>query len=79
MTTMNISLPETLRSFVDSQVSEGDYTSSSEYVRDLLRKEQDRVRLREMLLEGAASPLSETVWNAEYFEKMRQRVKAKKK
>ncbi len=79
MSTMNISMPETLRSFVDTQVSEGDYTSSSEYVRELLRKEQDRVRLREMLLEGAASPQSENVWNAEYFEKMRQRVKAKKK
>lgn len=79
MSTMNISLPEELRAFVNSQVSEGDYTSSSEYVRELLRKEKDRVRLREMLLEGAASPLSENVWNAEYFEKMRQRVKAKKK
>ncbi|MEQ1644062.1 MAG: type II toxin-antitoxin system ParD family antitoxin [Pyrinomonadaceae bacterium] len=79
MSTMNISLPETLRSFVDSQVSDGDYTSSSEYVRELLRKEQDRVRLREMLLDGAASPLSENVWNAEYFEKMRQSVEAKKK
>ena len=79
MSTMNISLPETLRSFVDSQVSGGSYGSSSEYMRDLLRKEQDRVRLREMLLAGAASPLSETVWNAEYFEKMRQSVKAKKK
>ena len=79
MSTMNISLPETLRSFVDTQVSDGDYGSSSEYVRELLRKEQDRVRLREMLLDGAASPLSENVWNAEYFEKMRQRVKAKKK
>ena len=76
---MNISLPETLKSFVDSQVSGGSYGSSSEYMRDLLRKEQDRVRLREMLLAGAASPLSETVWNAEYFEKMRQSVKAKKK
>ena len=79
MSTMNISLPETLKSFVDSQVSGGSYGSSSEYMRDLLRKEQDRVRLREMLLAGAASPLSETVWNAEYFEKMRQSVKAKKK
>ncbi len=79
MTTMNISLPEALKSFVDAQVSEGDYTSSSEYVREILRKEQDRVRLREMLLEGAASPVSETVWNAEYFEKMRDRIKAKKK
>ena len=67
MTTMNISLPEALKSFIDSQVSEGDYVSSSEYVRELLRKEQDRIRIREMLLEGAASPLSENVWDAEYF------------
>jgi antitoxin ParD1/3/4 len=79
MSTMNISLPETLKSFVDSQVSEGDYVSSSEYVRDVLRKEQDRVRLREMLLEGAASPVSENVWDTEHFEKMRERIKAKKK
>lgn len=76
---MNISLPEALRSFVDSQVSDGDYVSSSEYVRELLRKEQDRVRLREMLLDGAASPLSENGWNAEYFEKMRKRLKANEK
>lgn len=79
MSTMNISLSEELRSFVDSQVSDGDYVSSSEYVRELLRKEKDRVRLREMLLDGAASPVSKNVWDAEYFEKMRQRIKAKKK
>ena len=79
MSTMNISLPETLKSFIDTQVSDGDYGSSSEYMRDLLRKEQDRVRLRELLLDGAASPVSANVWNAEYFEKMRQSVKAKKK
>jgi len=76
MSTMNISLPETLKSFVDTQVTDGSYTSSSEYVRELLRKEKDRVRLREMLLEGAASPISETVWDAEYFEEMRQKIKA---
>ncbi len=79
MSTMNISLPETLKTFVDTQVSQGDYVSSSEYVREVLRKEQDRVRLRELLLEGAASPVSENVWNAEHFEKMRARIKAKKK
>lgn len=78
MSTMNISLPETLRTFVDTQVSEGDYTSSSEYVRELLRKEKDRVRLRELLLEGAASPVSDTVWDAEHFEKLRKRVRAQK-
>jgi antitoxin ParD1/3/4 len=79
MSTMNISLPESLKSFVDSQVSDGDYGSSSEYVRELLRKEKDRVRLREMLLEGGASPLSENVWDAEYFEKKRQNIGAKAK
>lgn len=78
MSTMNISLPEELRSFVDSQVSDGDYVSSSEYVRELLRKEKDRVRLRELLLEGAASPLNEKPLDAEYFEKYRRRARARK-
>ena len=78
MSTMNISLPEALKSFVDSQVSEGDYTSSSEYMRELLRKEQDRVRLRELLLEGAASPLSEQAWDEAYFEKLRKRARSRK-
>ncbi len=79
MSTMNISLPETLKSFVDSQVSEGNYTSSSEYVRDLLRREQNRVKIQALLLEGGASPQSDTVWDAKHFEKMRDRVKTRKK
>ncbi len=78
MSTMNISLPETLKSFVDSQVSEGDYGSSSEYMRELLRKEKDRVRLRDLLLEGAASPVSDTVWDTEHFEKLRKRVRTQR-
>jgi antitoxin ParD1/3/4 len=75
MSTMNISLPETLRSFVDTQVTEGDYTSSSEYVRDLLRKEQDRQRLRQLILDGMASPLNEKPLDAEYFENYRKRAR----
>ena len=78
MTTMNISLPGTLKSFVDAQVSGGDYTSNSEYVRELLRREQDRVRLRELILAGGASPLNEKPVDAEYFEKYRRRGRAKK-
>lgn len=78
MSTMNISLPETLRSFVDSQVAEGDYTSSSEYVRELLRREQDRIKLRELILDGAKSPLNKKPLDAEYFEKFRKRARAKK-
>lgn len=75
MSTMNISLPDTLRSFVDTQVTEGDYTSSSEYVRDLLRKEQDRVRLRQLILDGGASPLNDKPLDAEYFENYRRRAR----
>lgn len=77
MSTIKISLPETLKSFVDSQVADCDYTSSSEYVRELVRREHNRVHLREMLFEGAASPVSETVWNPEYFEALRDRVKSR--
>ena len=78
MTTMNISLSEELRSFVDSQVSGGDYISSSEYVREVLRKEKDRVRLREMLLEGMESPLMDEPMDAAYFDKFRKRIAEKK-
>lgn len=75
MSTMNISLPEELRTFVDSQVSDGDYVSSSEYMRELLRKEKDRVRLRQLIMDGGASPLNEKPLDAEYFENYRKRAR----
>lgn len=73
MTTMNISLPAELKAFVDSQV-EGRYGSSSEYVRELIRREQDKQALRNKLLEGAASPL-EGPADAAYFEGLRERIR----
>jgi antitoxin ParD1/3/4 len=58
MPTMNISLPENLKEFVESQVQSGDYSSASEFMRELLRREQ-KERLREQLehrlLEGLNS------------------------
>jgi len=76
MRTMNISLPEALRSFVDSQVSEGGYGSSSEYVTELLLNERDRVLLRQKLLDGLASPLNPQPLDEEYFEDLRKRARA---
>jgi antitoxin ParD1/3/4 len=70
---MNISLPDSLRSFVEEQVASGAYSTSSEYVRELIRKEQDRTHLRALLLEGAASPPSVTADRA-YFDSLRERV-----
>ena len=52
---MNASLPEELRTFVDEQVEDGRYGSTSEYVRDLIRRDQDRHRLRSLLFDGATS------------------------
>ena len=67
---MNISLPEILRSFVDDQVNARGYSSSSEYVRELIRKDQNRQHLRELLLEGAASPQAVEA-DADYFDGLR--------
>ena len=74
MNTMNISLPETLKSFVDQQVRSRGYSSSSEYVRELIRKDQDRQHLRGLLLEGAASPPAVTA-DSDYFGQLRVRVR----
>ena len=71
---MNISLPEALKSFVDQQVSARGYSSSSEYVRELIRKDQDRQRLRGLLLEGAAS-LPAVSADPDYFGRLRDRVR----
>ena len=55
MATMNISLPDELKQFIDAQVSEHGYGSTSEYLRDLIRKQRDVEKLRGMLLEGVNS------------------------
>lgn len=74
MSTMNISLPEALKAFVDEQVSQRGYGTSSEYVRVLIRKDQDIQRLRDMLLDGAGSAVMAPV-DAGYFQGLRDRVK----
>ncbi len=77
MSTMNISLPDALKAFVDQQVNVRGYGTSSEYVRELIRKDQDIQRLREMLLDGAGSaPTAST--DAGYFQALRDRVTQRK-
>ena len=74
MSTMNISLPDSLKAFVDQQVDRRRYGTSSEYVRELIRKDQDRQRLRELLLAGASSAPS-VVADTTYFDGLRARVR----
>lgn len=55
MQSMNISLPEPLKQFVDGQIAQGRYSSVSEYVRELIRDDEKRKaqeQLEALLLEG---------------------------
>lgn len=74
MSTMNISLPAPLKSFVDEQVADRGYGTCSAYVRELILRDRDRRHLRDLLLEGGESPPS-VIADAAYFEELRARVR----
>ena len=84
MQSMNISLPEPLKKFVDGQIAEGRYSSVSEYMRELIRADEKRKaedRLGAMLLEGlngAETELSPTDWSDIRKEAL-AKVEARKK
>jgi antitoxin ParD1/3/4 len=76
MTTLNISLPENLKAFVEDQVASGGYSTASEYIRSLIREAQER-RARESLetkllaaLEGEPEEMSREDW-----DRLRSRVR----
>lgn len=70
--TMNISLPEALKRYVETRVAGGEYGNTSEYIRDLIRHDRDdrlqweQQRLEALLLEGIESGpaelLTERAW-----------------
>ena len=71
MQTMNISLPESMKHFIDAQVTTGGYSSASEYVRALVRDAQQRqakARLETLLLEaldsGDPTAMTKADWDA---------------
>lgn len=58
MTTLNISLPESMRAFIDEQIAKGGYSTASEYIRNLIRQDQKQaaqMKLEAILLEGLDS------------------------
>ena len=64
MATMNISLPNKMKEWVEARIAAGDYSNVSDYVRDLIRREQSRTQyIREMneaVVEGYASGFHES-------------------
>lgn len=74
--TMNISLTEPLKRFVDEQVREGGFSSTSDYVRELIRERQRRSaeqKLRELIAEGLASGPAVSV-PPDFFAEQRKRL-----
>lgn len=76
MTTMNISLPDALKTFVDEQIANGNYSTASEFVRELIRQAQKQAaqeRLDAALLEGLESgnPIQVT---PEFWEQRRKEL-----
>ncbi|BAZ40739.1 putative addiction module antidote protein, CopG/Arc/MetJ family [Calothrix sp. NIES-4101] len=76
MTTLNISLPEAMRAFIDEEVAKGGYSTASEYIRDLIRQAQKKAeekKLEAMLLEGLDSGESIEVTD-EWWEQKRSQI-----
>ena len=87
MQTMNISLPETLKDFVDQQIAAGRYSTASEYVRELIRndeKQKAEEQLSTLLREGLQSKETELTrddWKAiraEALARVKQTAKHKR-
>lgn len=74
MTTMNISLPDSLRDFVEAQLEEGNYASVSEYVRALIRQAKQEQELDERLLQALESEDAGEL-DAEFFDALRERLR----
>ena len=71
MTTMNISLPDEMKAFVEAQMATEGYASASEYLRALIREAQKRqakqaleAKFREALESGSATPMTKEDWAA---------------
>ncbi|MBE9208929.1 type II toxin-antitoxin system ParD family antitoxin [Nostoc sp. LEGE 06077] len=77
MKSINISLPDAMRTYIEEQVAAGSYSSVSEYFRELVRQDQKRQaaeRLEAMLLEGLNSG-NATEMTPDDWEDIRQAVR----
>ena len=75
-TTLNISLPDPMRAFVEEQVAQGGYSTVSEYIRQLIReahKQAARSKIEGLLLEGLDSGVGREV-TAEDWKELERRI-----
>ena len=77
MATMNVSLPEPMKAWVERQAQDGRYSNASDYVRDLIRRDQERqngiVDLQRLISEGIESGPGEPFDPDSFVKEMRQK------
>ena len=73
MTTMNISLPDDMKDFVDRQVRARGFMSSSEYIRDLIRRQKDIEDFRALIQEGIDSGEPD-ISDEDFFASLRAQI-----
>ena len=78
MTTVNSSLPDSMTAYADQRVNQEGYSTSSEYVRELIRSDKDRSQLRAMMLSGLESRVTGQA-DTKYFQSLRERAEQRKK
>ncbi|MFA4937769.1 type II toxin-antitoxin system ParD family antitoxin [Brevundimonas sp.] len=71
---MTLSLSDSLKAFIDAQVADQGLTADSDYVLALVQLEQDKQRVRDMLIEGRDSGPGQPI-DAAYFERLRERIR----
>jgi antitoxin ParD1/3/4 len=80
MATMNVSLPDQMKAWVEAQAESGRYANASDYVRDLIRRDQERTQkiaaLQALITEGLESGKAEAVSVEEFLAGVHARLKA---
>ena len=81
MATMNVSLPDPMKEWVEAQAKTGRYSNASDYVRDLIRRDQEPTdklaELQRLITEGLESGVSDRSKD-EIFEAARERLAARR-
>ena len=78
MTTLNISLPDSMRTFIEQKIAQGGYSTVSEYIRQLVRDDQKRAakeRLEALLMEGINSGPAVEITDEYWAEKKAKLLK----
>lgn len=75
MATMNVSLPDPMKAWVETQTKDGRYSNASDYVRDLIRRDQERQRavheIQQLVDDGLASGVATDFDFASFLKRKR--------